>query len=205
MPKVKIPRKSTLVDMTAMCDVAFLLLTFFMLTTKFKTDDPVVVDLPSSISEIKLPDSDILTIAINKNGAVFFGIDGKFNRERLLENISSDDRYKPYLSTLDDEQKRMFSLISSFGVPVQQLKEYLSLNPAEMKDDKNNPGIPVDSLHNELRDWIFFGRLSNPRFRIAIRGDGNVPYPVVKKVIATLQDRNVNKFNLVTDLEAKPN
>ncbi|MEY4291989.1 MAG: hypothetical protein RIQ61_366, partial [Bacteroidota bacterium] len=33
MPKVKIPRKSTVVDMTAMCDVAFLLLTFFMLAT----------------------------------------------------------------------------------------------------------------------------------------------------------------------------
>lgn len=205
MPKVKIPRKSTLVDMTAMCDVAFLLLTFFMLTTKFKTDDPVVVDLPSSISEIKLPDSDIMTITVNKSGAVYFGIDGKYNRERLLQNISEDEKYKKYLTGMTEEQARMFSLIGSFGVPMQSLKEYLDLNPAEMKADANNPGIPCDSTYNELRDWIFYGRLANPKFRIAIRGDGNVTYPIVKKVIQTLQDRNVNKFNLITDLEVKPN
>ena len=49
------------------------------------------------------------------------------------------------------------------------------------------------------------GRLSNPGVRIAVKGDGQVPYTVVKKVINTLQDKNVNKFNLITDLEADPN
>ena len=68
MPKVKVPRKSTSVDMTAMTDVAFLLLTFFMLATKFKPDEPVVVDTPSSISEIKLPESGIMQITIDKQG-----------------------------------------------------------------------------------------------------------------------------------------
>ena len=87
MPKVKIARKSTLVDMTAMCDVAFLLLTFFMLTTKFKPNDPVVVDMPKSVSEIKLPQSDIMTITVNKQGQVYFGIDGQFTRKKLLEKI----------------------------------------------------------------------------------------------------------------------
>src|SRR5512143_1117186 len=89
MPKVKVPRKSTLIDMTAMCDVAFLLLTFFMLTTQFKSDESVVVDTPSSISEIKLPDTDILNITITRDGKVFFNIDNKnFSRERLLAKIS---------------------------------------------------------------------------------------------------------------------
>ncbi|MCE7857938.1 MAG: biopolymer transporter ExbD, partial [Ignavibacteria bacterium CHB3] len=75
MPKVKVPRKSTLIDMTAMCDVAFLLLTFFMLTTQFKADESVIVDTPSSISEIKLPDTDILNITVSNDGRVFFHID----------------------------------------------------------------------------------------------------------------------------------
>ncbi len=74
MPKVKIPRKSTLIDMTAMCDVAFLLLTFFMLTTQFKSDESVIVDTPSSISEIKLPDTDILNITVTADGKLFFPI-----------------------------------------------------------------------------------------------------------------------------------
>ncbi|MBI2419127.1 MAG: biopolymer transporter ExbD [Ignavibacteriales bacterium] len=199
MPKVKIPRKSTLIDMTAMCDVAFLLLTFFMLTTKFKNDDPVIVDLPSSISDIKLPDSDIMTIVMTKDGRVIFGIDGKYNRERLLDKIS-----EKFNIQFTEDEKHTFSLMSSFGVPVNRLKEYLSLDPNSMQKDQNNPGIPCDSTNNELGMWVINGRITNPKFRIAIRGDGKVPYPVVKRVINTLQDKNVNKFNLVTNVEAKP-
>jgi biopolymer transport protein ExbD len=199
MPKVKIPRKSTTVDMTAMCDVAFLLLTFFMLTTQFKSDDPVVVDLPKSIAVIKLPDTDIMTVTMTKEGRVLYGIDGKFNRERLIQKIS-----EKYNIQFTEEEVRNFSLTSSFGVPISQLKNFLSLNPADRQAEVNNPGIPIDSANNELGVWVMQGRLSNPKFRIAIRGDGKVPYPVVKKVINTLQDKNVNKFNLITNLEAKP-
>ncbi len=199
MPKVKIPRKSTTVDMTAMCDVAFLLLTFFMLTTQFKSDDPVVVDLPKSIAIIKLPDTDIMTVTMTKDGRVIYGIDGKFNRERLIQRIS-----EKYNIQFTEEEVRSFSLTSSFGVPISQLKNFLSLNPADRQAEINNPGIPIDSANNELGVWVMQGRLSNPKFRIAIRGDGKVPYPVVKKVINTLQDKNVNKFNLITNLEAKP-
>ena len=199
MPKVKIPRKSTTVDMTAMCDVAFLLLTFFMLTTQFKSDDPVIVDLPKSIAQIKLPDIDIMTVTMTKDGRVMYGIDGKFNRERLIQKIS--EKYKLQFT---DEEVRNFSLTSSFGVPISRLKDFLSLNATERQAEANNPGIPIDSANNELGVWVMQGRLSNPKFRIAIRGDGKVPYPVVKKVINTLQDKNVNKFNLITNLEAKP-
>ena len=79
MSKVKIPRKSTLVDMTAMCDVAFLLLTFFMLTSNFTKKEPVVVNTPSSISEIKIPETDILMILVDSKGKIFVGIDGSYN------------------------------------------------------------------------------------------------------------------------------
>ena len=201
MPKVKIPRKSTLIDMTAMCDVAFLLLTFFMLTTQFKSDESVIVDLPSSISEIKLPDTDILNIAATADGRVFFNIDNKnFTRERLLAKIS--EKF-PNLQFTTEEQKA-FVLTGSIGVPLNQLKGYLDLDETERKAYQQ-PGIPVDSINNELGIWVMQGRLSNPNVRITIRGDQACPWPVIKKVMDTLQDKNVNKFNLITDLEADPN
>ncbi|MGE5796348.1 MAG: ExbD/TolR family protein [Ignavibacteria bacterium] len=201
MPKVKIPRKSTLIDMTAMCDVAFLLLTFFMLTTQFRSDESVIVDTPSSISEIKLPDTDILNITITADGKVFFNIDNKnFSREKLLSKIS--EKY-PQLQFTAEEEKA-FVLTGSIGVPLNELKGYLGLDEYDRKI-YNQPGIPVDSTNNELGTWIMQGRLSNPNVRITIKGDQGCPWPVVKKVINTLQDRNVNKFNLITDLEADPN
>jgi len=201
MPKVKIPRKSTLIDMSAMCDVAFLLLTFFMLTTQFKSDDSVIVDTPSSISEIKLPDTDILNVSITREGKVFFSIDNKnFTREKLLAKIS--EKYPSLQFTAEEE--KAFVLTGSIGVPLNELKGYLALEEVDRKM-YNQPGIPVDSANNELGDWIMQGRLSNPGVRITLKGDQGAPWTVVKKVMNTLQDKNVNKFNLITDLEADPN
>jgi len=201
MPKVKVPRKSTLIDMTAMCDVAFLLLTFFMLTTQFKSDESVVVSLPSSISEIKLPDTDILNITITKDGKVFFNIDNKnFARERLLARIS--EKFPELQFTAAEE--KAFVLTGSIGVPLNQLKGYLDLDEPDRKM-YDQPGIPIDSTNNELGTWVMQGRLSNPNVRITIKGDRDAPWPIVKKVIDTLQDKNVNKFNLITNLEADPN
>jgi len=201
MPKVKVPRKSTLIDMTAMCDVAFLLLTFFMLTTQFKSDETVIVDTPSSISEIKLPDTDILNVTITSEGKVFFNIDNKnFTRERLLGKIS--EKYPELKFTVDEE--KAFVLTGSVGVPINQLKGYLALEEVDRKM-YSQPGIPVDSTNNELGIWIMQGRLSNPGVRVTVKGDQGCPWPIVKRVINTLQDKNVNKFNLITDLEADPN
>ncbi len=201
MPKVKIPRKSTLIDMTAMTDVAFLLLTFFMLTTQFKSDDSVIVDTPSSISEVKLPDTDVLNITVTKEGKVFFSIDNKnFSREKLLSKMSAKF---PNLN-FTAEEERAFVLTGSIGVPLNQLKGYLALDETERKMFEQ-PGIPIDSTNNELGDWIMQGRLSNPGVRITIKGDQGSSWSVVKKVMDTLQEKNVNKFNLITDLEADPN
>lgn len=198
MPKIKIPRKSTLVDMTAMCDVAFLLLTFFMLTTKFKPDDPVIVDMPKSVSEIKLPDSDIMEITVNKEGQVYFGVDGQFTRRRLIDKIG-----EKFNLQFTDKEKYNFALLSSFGVPISGLKQFLDMEPAQ-RETGMEPGIPIDSANNELAYWVIYGRISNPNIRIAIRGDRETSFPVIKKIMDTLQSKNVNKFNLITNLEARP-
>jgi len=196
MSKVKIPRKSVSLDMTAMCDMAFLLLTFFILTAKFKPDDPVVVDTPASISDVKLPESNIMTISIDREDKIYFGIDGQFDREKMLEFVAG--KYKVGFTP---EEIKQFSLMSSFGVPVGNMRQLLSTKD---KSKIQQPGIPCDSINNELTDWIAYARYANPKLRITIKGDVNSSYSVVGQVIKTLQDQNINKFNLITDLKAVP-
>jgi biopolymer transport protein ExbD len=195
MPKVKVPRKSTSVDMTAMTDVAFLLLTFFMLATKFKPDEPVVVDTPSSISEIKLPESDIMQITIDKTGRVFFGVDGQKTREDILQRMATK-----YNMKFSAEEIKEFSLQSTFGVPMDQMKQFLAMQTEE-RAKANFPGVPKDSLNNELGDWIWQARLANNNIRVAIKGDRDADMPTVKRVMATLQEKKVNRFNFITSME----
>ncbi len=199
MSKVKIPRKSTVVDMTAMTDVAFLLLTFFMLATKFKPDEPVTVTTPSSISEIKLPETDILLLTIDKDSKVYFSMDGDQNRITLLEKMATK-----YKLTFTPEQKKAFSLLSSFGVSITKLGPYLDMDAEKRKDFKQE-GIPCDSVNNELADWVLQARYTNKDLRVAVKGDGEAGYPVVKQVISTLQDKKVNRFNFITSLEKADN
>ena len=129
MPKVTMPRKSTNIDMTAMCDVAFLLLTFFMLATKFKPDEPVMVKTPASISEIPIPDNDIMLITVDPGGRVFFSIDNKNMRGELIEKINEQKGLN-----LTKEEKYKFSIGASIGTPFSQLKSYLSAEPEAQKE-----------------------------------------------------------------------
>jgi len=194
MPKVKVPRKSTSVDMTAMTDVAFLLLTFFMLATQFKPDEPVTVNAPSSVAEVPLPDVDIMTITISNDGRVFFSMEGQQYKEELIRKMSAIKQV-PF----SEKEIKEFSLMSSFGVPFSQLKELLAEKSEERAKFKQT-GIPTDSTNNELADWIWQARLSNNKVRVAIKGDQDANFPVVKQVIATLQDKKVNRFNFITNL-----
>jgi biopolymer transport protein ExbD len=197
MPKIKVPRKSISLDMTAMCDMAFLLLTFFILTTKFKPQEPVAVDIPSSISEKIVPADSVMILSINKEGQIFFGMDNQNNRLSLIEKMSSR------LSiALTDEEKRKFSSIETFGIPLNELKTFLNKQGSAMME--NHPGIPADSTNNELIKWIAVAKEVNPGLRIAIRGDRLSDFKDAKKIIATLQDLNLNHISFITSLEAKP-
>lgn len=204
MPKVKMPRKSTIVDMTAMCDVAFLLLTFFMLATKFKPEEPVVVKTPASISEIPLPDADIMLITLDNKGRTFFSIDNKNMRKSLIENM---DEYKGL--GLTENEMNKFAIGASVGVPLKQLKSYLNSDPEQQKAfDAQTGGIPTDTSvtneNNELAAWIRTARNTNPKLRIVIKADAATPYPEVKKIIRTLEGWKIFKFNLLTSLKAVP-
>jgi biopolymer transport protein ExbD len=200
MPKVKVPRKSTAVDMTAMTDVAFLLLTFFILTTQFKPDEPVMVDTPSSVSDTKLSEANVMQVLVDAKGRVFFTCDGPANRISLLEKLG-----QKYSISFTEEEKKTFSNLQTVGLPVSKLKDYLNWSKSERTSfDKNSPGLPIDSTNNQLGDWIWFARLANPDYQAVIKGDRETNFPVVKRVFDVFQEKKVNKFNFVTNLEKRP-
>lgn len=201
MPKIKIARKSTLVDMTPMCDVAFLLLTFFMLTTKFKPQDPVEVVTPSAISTKLLPEASVAMITVAKDGRVFFGLDQENKRVDLIKAINQQ-----YQLGLTPAEMKNYSLASSVGVPIHSLKSYLSAPPDAQKD-YHQPGIPYDSTNNELKQWLAYTvniNGSNGDLEFVIKADDNTKYPVVNKVLQTLKDGDHMKLHLVTALKATP-
>jgi biopolymer transport protein ExbD len=209
MPHAKLPRKSTNIDMTAMCDVAFLLLTFFMLATKFKPDEPVVVKTPASISDIILPDRNIMLITVDPKGRIFFSIDDTIinevpARKALIDNINTLKNLK-----LDSMDERAFRMGPSIGIPFSQLKTFLDASGPDQKTmETNAPGIPTDTSvnnpNNELADWIRSARDVNPMLRICIKADGDASYPNVQKIIKTLEGLKIFKFNLITNLKAIP-
>ncbi len=214
MPKHKPKRSHPTIDMTAMCDVAFLLLTFFMLTAKMKNQESVVIDTPSSISETKLPDANTLTILISKEGKPMLDMAGSHTRENLIATMNS--RYQLNLSV--EDQKR-FANSGSFGVPIKSLKQWLELaGPERTEFEKQFNGVPIDTVDinkSELADWIHTARVEQfnlkkegkveSEYVIVVKADKDTPYPAVQRVINTLTDINVNKFNLITNMEADPN
>src|SRR5690606_4087471 len=146
---------------------------FFMLATKFKPDEPVVVSTPSSISEIPIPDADIMLLTIDPNGRVFFSIDNKNMRKDLISAINTANNLG-----LTEAEMNTFAIGSSIGVPFSQLKSYLSAPPEMQKQyDKTVPGIPVDTVNsreNELAQWIDDARhLSGNKLRVCIKADAD--------------------------------
>jgi len=195
MGKVKVHRTRPSLDMTPMVDLAFLLVTFFMLTATAVPDEPVTVATPSSVSDIKIPETNILLITVAKDGKVFFSMDGKYHRQELLKKIG--ERYQ---INFTDQEAARFGILSSFGLPIGNLKEFLNLSQEDRKNVEQ-PGIPVDSLNNQLKDWIIFSRMTNPSVRIAIKGDQDSNYPIIERLMNTLIENNINRFNLITSME----
>jgi len=201
MAKIKMKKKSTSTDMTAMCDVAFLLLTFFILTATAKVPEALPVDTPASTVQTKLPETDLATITIGK-GKVFFDLKGREVRKRALQLMG-----EKYGVTFTQEEMDKFALMEGFGVPIQSLSQIIAMKSAD-RNKAEQPGVPKDSLDNQLKEWIYNSRIANietndKELQIAIKGDAKEEYPAIKKVMDILQDQKINSFSLVTGLRGK--
>ena len=194
-------KKSTSIDMTAMCDVSFLLLTFFILTATAKAPEVLPVDTPQSTVQTKLPTDNLATITIGK-GKVFFDIKGKEVRKKTLELMG-----QKYELEFSDDDTNKFALMESFGVPLQNLKQILDMKASD-RAKAGQPGIPKDSLDNQLKEWLLNSRranidINNKELEIAIKGDAKEEYATIKQVMDILQEQKINNFSLVTGLRGK--
>jgi biopolymer transport protein ExbD len=199
---IKMSKKAASIDMTAMCDVAFLLLTFFILTATAKIPEALPVDTPASTVQSKLPDTDLATITVGK-GKVFFDLKGREVRKRTLELMG-----QKYGVAFTEDESSKFALMEGIGVPISNLKQLIGMKTAERSKEGLQPGVPKDSLDNQLKEWIYNARIANieiddKELQFAIKGDAKEEYPAIKKVMDILQDQKINSFNLVTGLRAK--
>ena len=228
MGKVKIKKKETRIDMTAMSDVTVLLLTFFMLTSTFLQKEPVTVITPPSVSEEKVPDANLLSVLVSPEGKVFLEVLGSKDSTMKSETVRADllknmvAEYKKTHPSADlsftNKELETFSKLNAFGVPITKMKEWLNLEPDQRDkflESEQNPGVPINMNEdpnnpNEFQMWVRAAYNSvNPELQesmvkgrgIAIKADQTTPYSVVNVVMDNLQTIKMNKFTLMTALK----
>ncbi|HOC35831.1 MAG TPA: biopolymer transporter ExbD [Tenuifilaceae bacterium] len=202
MPKIKLGAKSPRIDMTPMVDLFTLLLTFFILTATFRPQESAPVDTPFSVSEKPIMDANVMTVLIAKDKRVFFNIDNgpdtilKF-RPKVLAEMG-----KRYNIEFNEAELRQFEKSgTAVGVPIQKMKEYLNTKNSDERSVLET-GVPIDSTDNQLALWILYSRQVNPAVQTMIKGDADLEFPVVREILSILQDKNVNRYSLVTNLRA---
>ena len=198
MGKVKIKKADVWIDMTPMSDVMTLLLCFFMLTSTFVKQEPVKVNSPGSVSEIKVPEKSVLNILVDKTGKIFMSLDNQNDVVDVLSGMTGQ-----YGISLTKAQVKKFQNDPMWGAPMDKLEAYLSLSTQDMSEQLPGLGIPTDSIdgkESEFQLWVRQARDVNPDIKIAIKADEATPYSIVKKIMSELQDMNENRYYLITTL-----
>lgn len=204
----KIPRKSTWVDMTAFVDVSFLILSFFMLATKFKPPEVIQIQNPKSVSSENQPEQDVFKVSFDKDGRVFISFspdnDGQEKAQQTAEVISRQKNLG--LTPAEIKNFTKFS-VGGIGVPIEKLKGFLALSDDEYKNYKQ-PGIPVsDTMNNQLNDYInamLTGTGGRRPQNVMLNGDNGTKYPYFKNVLAAFKKNGIFSFKLITALEGVP-
>ena len=198
MGRFKVKKQDTFIDMTPMSDVMVLLLTFFMLTATFVKEEPIKVNTPGSVSEVKIPENNLLTIFVEKNGKVFMTMDSPATLRKLANAMNEKGSLN-----LSPQQVETFAQAPTFGTPLNTIAGWLQT------DNRNEPliksqeaGIPCDSLNNELKTWVSTAREAcGEGMGIAIKADKSTSYAVIKRVMDTLREIDEARYKLITSLK----
>lgn len=224
MGRFKIPKKDIFIDMTPMSDVMVLLLTFFMLTATFVKQEPVQVNTPGSVSDIKIPETKIMTIFISPEGKIYMTMDNQTQLKALLASMG-----EKYGINFTDEEKVAFSKSSAWGVPMNEMRSFLALestqreiylsgneikgipigemltdensDEAEAVDPNDEEAVSQVTAASEFKDWVRCARDIEPDMVIAIKADAKTPYDKIKRIMNSLQDIKENRYNLITNLK----
>ena len=236
MGRVKIAKKSTFIDMTAMSDVTVLLLTFFMLTSTFLQKEPTTVITPASVSEEKVQETNVVQVLVSPQGKVWLSMNNDTAQAYSNENMRKallDKVSEIYAQTtgkkiaFTEAQKQTFSKLSTFGVPLAQMGEFLNLydQPEGItkmdqwlagEDPQHTTGIPInwnqnDARPNEFQMWMKAMRQTdNENLKeaikdgtgVALKADENTSFETIHMVMDNLQTIHMNKFTLLTALKA---
>ena len=200
MGKVKVKKADVWIDMTPMSDVMVLLLTFFMLTSTFVKNEAVKVVTPGSVSEIKVPETNVLTILCDKEGRIFVGMDNPRKMGDLVSGMAST-----YSVSLTKKDMETAQGAASIGVAMDNLAAALAQGE-KLNEFQADKGIPTDSVNGKMsqfQDWVQTARDNNGKdMKIAIKADEGTPYKVIKKMMSELQDMNENRYYLITSLKS---
>ena len=202
MGKIKIKKADVWIDMTPMSDVMVLLLTFFMLTSTFVKNEAVKVNAPGSVSEIKVPETEVLQIIVDKDGKIFIVLDKPGYMQEMLEGFKS----KFSGLSLSAMQEKNFVGLASFGMPMNKMSDVLKHEAGDVNNLQKEMGIPTDSINggmSEFQCWVDAARNSSfgDKMKVAIKADAATPYKVVKKMMSELQDMSENRYYLITTLK----
>lgn len=202
MGRFHVKKQDTFIDMTPMSDVMVLLLTFFMLTATFTKEEPIKVQVPGSVSEIKIPENNLLTIFVSPQGKIFMNMDNPTAQGAMAQELVDQKKLN-----LNDKQLKAFAEVPTFGTPLNTVGGWVDMENAKRNQVLNeNPdaGIPCDSVNDELKEWVKAARKANgEKMRIAIKADEKTPYSTIKEVMNSLRSIDEPRYNLITTLKGE--
>jgi len=214
------PRSNPSLDMTPMVDLAFLLVTFFMLTSSFRSPEPVVVDTPTSTTKIEIP-KQVFLITVTKNGETYIDLTNPNVKSKVFQKVCKQMSVK-----VSAEEVKKFAGIGSIGLKAAQIPAYLEMEANE-RTKVTQTGVPYDTTgkKSELYWWAYYTRLEAHQdfkereeeakkrklqfdktnyIQFAVKADGDARYDVVKHVVQVFRDAKVKQFQMITGLEAEP-